>query len=122
MVGLNDTPGYRQTEPCAFLLSPSVLARLHKLVEDRLLLAGIHAWTRVAHGNIHIPGICPVANRQRDATALGRELQRIAYEVNQYLLDAFSIHGRARKPYRQFGQQADLLLLGLRAHEGYDAV
>ncbi|MNX80462.1 hypothetical protein D3C86_1121240 [compost metagenome] len=110
-MGLDDRLADAQPEPRSALLDPAL--ELAEAREQLGLLLGGDALARVHHRAVQarLAGLRP----DRDALALGGELDGVAQEVDEHLLDALRVHGGPQGGRRQIQAQLEPGGLELRA-------
>src|SRR5579872_5987711 len=96
-MGFHDALGDGQAETGAMALAVgSLAANLGKLVENAALVLRGNADARVLHGYLDCTAL--LAGRDGNGSAGFSELQRIAEQVDEHLLDALGIHDQPRQP------------------------
>src|ERR1700712_1376081 len=93
-VPFHDAPGDVEAEPHTTLI---ILLDLNEAVEDRFQLLTRDAYAGIAHVNANFSAAAPRAHCDRPA--FGRELDRVADQVNQHLVNPRSIE-RDRRQHR----------------------
>src|SRR5205085_2517502 len=89
LVGLHDAAGDSEAETGAALVAAA--AHVGEFVEDARLLRRCDASAGVAHGDFRLLRLRAIPDADRDAAARRGELDRIAEQVDEDLLDAFGV-------------------------------